>query len=194
MDTPRKLREPKMNNPNLRGTDIAADHSEPSFAGTKTAVPGTSIDDVALRNRRGNYIAPPVVAPPPCIQYGVWVWRSFTTGEHAATTVVSIQVTGIGYFQQLFDLPWSHEHREETEQFAAFICAVMNAHFRSLEAAPIVSADVPQLDRVFIGKGEYVRADEATKTIMDLQRNLRHWREECGKLHARIAKENRADG
>jgi hypothetical protein len=52
--------------------------------------------------------------------------------------------------------------------------------------AAIKLADVPQLDRVFIGKGEYVRADEATKTIMDLQRNLRHWREECGKLHARL--------
>jgi hypothetical protein len=47
--------------------------------------------------------------------------------------------------------------------------------------------NAPQMDRVFIGKGEYVRADEATKTIMGLQRNLRHWREECGKLHAKLA-------
>lgn len=54
------------------------------------------------------------------------------------------------------------------------------------EPVVLVEGDAPQMDRVFIGKGEYVRADEATKTIMDLQRNLRHWREECGKLHARM--------
>lgn len=49
------------------------------------------------------------------------------------------------------------------------------------------SEDAPQLDRVFIGKGEYVRADTVVKQIEDLQRNLRHWREECGKLHAKLA-------
>ena len=54
------------------------------------------------------------------------------------------------------------------------------------DAVVLVGGDSPQMDRVFIGKGEYVRADEATKTIMDLQRNLSHWREECGKLHAKL--------
>lgn len=52
-------------------------------------------------------------------------------------------------------------------------------------AAPTVSKDAEQLDRVFIGKGEYVRADEAERVIADLRRNLRHWREECGKLRSK---------
>lgn len=51
--------------------------------------------------------------------------------------------------------------------------------------APAISKDAEQLDRVFIGKGEYVRADEANRVIADLRRNLRHWRDEVGKLRSK---------
>lgn len=36
------------------------------------------------------------------------------------------------------------------------------------------------------GQGEYVNAEHATKVIHELRRNLRHWRDECGKLHSQI--------
>ena len=36
------------------------------------------------------------------------------------------------------------------------------------------------------GQGEFVNAEHARNVIGELRRNLRHWREECGKLHAKI--------
>lgn len=41
-------------------------------------------------------------------------------------------------------------------------------------------------DKVTFGDHEYTRNDLIAAQTLTLQTNLRHWRDECGKLHAQI--------
>lgn len=51
-------------------------------------------------------------------------------------------------------------------------------------------------DKVTFGDHEYTRNDLITEETLTLRTNLRHWRDECGKLHAQIQsmREGTVDG
>ncbi len=47
-----------------------------------------------------------------------------------------------------------------------------------------------RFERFTIDGVEYIRCERVDPVLADLRRNLRHWKEECGKLHSRICLRN----